>query len=487
MKEFKRFVFVCSIVLSLASCRNAVVSLEESIDLKAEALKQEILQAKDMTDFSGKVYYVSSTLGNDANNGLSPESAISSLAKVSELELDPGDAVLFKRGDIFRGHVKTKTGVIYAAYGKGDKPRLYGSPYNAAQEGKWTLTDKKDVWVYSHPLFNDVGTLVLDDTIAAFKVMLVRQDDGSTTHIETGTSFSGYLDLERDLDFYHDYKESGLIFLCSAENPANRFKSIELLEKGHVISAVNDVKIDNLTIMYGGSHGIGSATTRSLEVTNCVLGWIGGSIQGDALFGRRHPTRYGNAIEIYGGCGHFLVDHCWIFQVYDAGITHQFSSGGAQEIIQTDVTYSDNLVEDCVYAIEYFVGKAESDSVDRYMKDVLIEDNILRRAGNGWGSQRPDKETPAIIKSWGHWNKASDFIVRDNIFDHSTHNLLNVSASQVDWLPVFEGNTYVQNEGGKGGEMGVDNKSYPFDESFPSVLNELFGEENGRFNLASIL
>jgi len=467
------------LLLVSISCQKSPASVEEAIDLKAEALKQEILQAEDLTDFQGKVYYVSSSLGDDSNDGSSPDKAICSLSKVNELDLKNGDAVLFNRGDTFRGHVKTKAGVTYAAYGDGNKPFLFGSPFNAAQHGKWTLTEKENIWVYSEPLFKDVGTLVLDDAQAAFKVMLVKMDDGSTVHIETGAPFSGYMDLDRDLDFYHDYKETGLMYLCSQENPASRFHSIEVLEKGHVFSAVNDVKIDNLTIMYCGSHGIGSGTTSSLEVTNCVLGWIGGSIQGEALFGRRHPTRYGNAIEIYGGCGHYLVDHCWIYQVYDAGITHQFSSGGTQDIIQTDVTYKDNLVEDCVYAIEYFLGKADGDSVIRYMDNILMENNILRRAGYGWGSQRPDKETPAILKSWGSRNQASNFIVRNNIFDRSTHNLLNVSAEQKEWLPVFDGNTYAQKRGGMGGEMGVGNKPYPFDDKFPSVINELFQEKRG--------
>lgn len=470
-----------SLLLVVTACQNSPITVEDMIDGKAESLKEEILQSQDLRDFKGKVYYVSSSDGDDSRNGLAPENAIRTIDKVCELALESGDAVLFRRGDVFRGHVKTKAGVTYAAYGSGEKPRLYGSPCNAARQGHWTLTDKENVWVYSLPLFNDVGTLVLDDTQTAFKVMLVRQDDGSTAHIETGKPFSGYRELERDLDFYHDYKDSGLIYLCSKENPATRFHSIELLEKGHVFYAADDVRIDNLTIMYCGSHGIGSGTTRSLEVTNCVLGWIGGSIQGEALFGRRHPTRYGNAIEIYGGCGHFLVDHCWIYQVYDAGITHQFSSGGTADIIQKDVTYRDNLVEDCVYAIEYFLGKAENDSATRYMENVLIERNILRRSGYGWGSQRPDKETPAAIKSWGHWNNASDFFVRDNIFDRSTFNLLNVAADEAGWLPVFEGNTYVQDKGAKGGQMGVGNKPYPFDDDFPSVVSRLFREDKGTY------
>lgn len=471
---------ISTILLVAAAFQGSPARVEKMIDRKADALKKDILRAKDIKEFQGKVYYVSASDGDDSRDGLSPENAIRSIDRVCGLQLERGDAVLFKRGDTFRGHVRTRAGVTYAAYGRGEKPRIYGSPCNAAREGSWTRTGKENVWVYSMSISNDVGTLVLDDAQAAFKVMMVRHDDGSTTHIDTGAPFAGYMDLERDLDFYHDYKGTGLIYLCSRENPAERFHSIELLEKGHVFYATNDVRIDNLTIMYCGSHGIGSGTTTSLEVTNCVLGWIGGSIQGEALFGRNHPTRYGNAIEVYGGCDHFLVDHCWIYQAYDAGITHQY--GGPKDVVQKDITYSNNLVEDCVYAIEYFLGKGECDSAPRHMENVHIEGNVLRRAGYGWGRQRPDKETPAIIKSWRHWDKASGFIMRNNIFDRSTHYLLNISAGEAGWMPAFEGNTYVQEKGAQGCLTGMVVRSYPFNEDFPAAISEIFGEKKGRFS-----
>lgn len=452
------------------------------IDRKAEKLKKEILSSKSSVPAAHAIYYVSSSEGDDTNDGLSPEQPIQSLQKVNELSLHKGDAVLFRRGDLFRGCVRTQEGCTYSAYGKGPKPRLYGSPYNAAREGEWRETDKKNVWAYSLPLKQDVGTLVFDEGTegCAMKVMKVRHDDGSTTHIETGEPFAGYHDLHRDLDFWHDYQETGIVYLCSEKgNPSERFEDIELLVKTHIIYAKSGVTIDNLCLKYCGGHGIGAGTVTSLDVSYCELGWIGGSIQAENLFGRSHPTRYGNAIEIYGGCAHFSVDHCYIYQVYDAGITHQFSSGGTDDIVMENVIYTNNLVEDCVYAIEYFVGKPSDDNASRYMKNIRIADNILLRAGGGWGSQRPDKDTPALLKSWGHYNRASEFVIERNVFALSTHHLLNVAASSEEWLPRMEGNTYVQTLRGMGGQLGVGNRSYVYDTHFPQVVKELFGEAEG--------
>ena len=79
----------------------------------------EIRTSADTLDFSGTAYYVSNS-GSDENDGLSPETAWKTLKKVSDAEFNCNDAVLFCRGDIFRGSVNTRSGVSYGAYGEGD-------------------------------------------------------------------------------------------------------------------------------------------------------------------------------------------------------------------------------------------------------------------------------------------------------------------------------------------------------------------------------
>jgi parallel beta-helix repeat protein len=78
------------------------------------------------------IYYVAST-GSDINDGLSEASPLQSLAKVNTLLVRPGDAVLFSRGDTFRGRLLiNRSGtagkpVRYGAYGSGSKPVLSGA------------------------------------------------------------------------------------------------------------------------------------------------------------------------------------------------------------------------------------------------------------------------------------------------------------------------------------------------------------------------
>ena len=77
-------------------------------------------------------YYLSAN-GNDANSGRSADSPFQSLIKVSSLALQPGDAILLRRGDTFRGTLfirqsgSSASPITLDAYGSGDKPVIAGS------------------------------------------------------------------------------------------------------------------------------------------------------------------------------------------------------------------------------------------------------------------------------------------------------------------------------------------------------------------------
>lgn len=82
--------------------------------------------------FAQTTYYVAST-GNDANDGQSVQTPFQSLAKVNTLSLQPGDVVLFRRGDTFAGSLKIRQSgsankvIQFDVYGTGAKPLLTGS------------------------------------------------------------------------------------------------------------------------------------------------------------------------------------------------------------------------------------------------------------------------------------------------------------------------------------------------------------------------
>lgn len=447
------------------------------LDRQADEMRQKIQNTPTSVTCSGNAYYVAND-GDDAACG-SENAPWASLARVSNAELREGDAVFFKRGDLFRGSLAAKPGVTYSAYGVGEKPKLYGSPFNMADPQKWLLTDTPNVYRYDAVLTDDIGALVFDDGASwGIKVMKLRSNENDhCLNLETGEPFDSYRDLRHDLHFWHAYRENEekALYLCSKNgNPGERFQSIEFSPKGNLISATHGVTIDNLCLKYCGSHGVGSSTTHDLRVQNCEFGWIGGSIQGEALFGRLNPTRFGNGVEIYGGCQNFSVVDCLFYQIYDAAVTHQFNAGGKQTLME-NVLYARNLIETSTYSIEYFLSQVgDSGSM---MKNIVMEDNFCRLAGYGWGDQRPDKDTPAHIKGWTADNPANGFIIRRNIFDRSRYSLLQADCMDKGFEAVLENNTYIQYEGQLLGDFGtLPAKKYTFDENAEHILREVYGD-----------
>jgi hypothetical protein len=175
-----------------------------------------------------------------------------------------------------------------------------------------------------------------------------------------------------------------------------------------------------------------------------------------------------------------MVSNCYIYQIYDAAVTHQHQGDVQEPLIMRNVTYSNNLIEDCVYSVEYFLGR-EDTIQSHQMEEILVANNIMRRAGYGWGKQRPDKETPAHIKSWSHHtNNATNFVVANNIFDRSTRDLLNIAAAKSESMPTLANNTYIQHRGASAGSWGSEGVVYTFDDTVAKSLEELFGEKSGK-------
>jgi len=93
---------------------------------------------------AASTYYISSTSGNDNNDGQSSEKAWKSLSKISQKTtsqnpFQPGDSVLLKRGDRWNGQIRLQAigtaekPVTLGAYGQGQKPLLYGED----QQARW--------------------------------------------------------------------------------------------------------------------------------------------------------------------------------------------------------------------------------------------------------------------------------------------------------------------------------------------------------------
>ncbi|MBR6767142.1 MAG: hypothetical protein IKM02_04245 [Clostridia bacterium] len=474
--------------------------------------REEIRKTPDMLEISGNAYYVSNE-GCDRNDGKSPDKAWKSLERVSEAELKPGDGIFFRRGDLFRGSVDVKSGVSYGAYGTGEKPRLYGWDKNLADPDLWMVADEEhNIWKMREKIL-DPGTLVFNSGEAHSRKLIpsyikgkfVCRDDESREFIMAD-------EMTRDLDIFWYFDEilttvpskgmdfpvpemgenscGDLYIRCDRGNPGECFDSVEALPRRPMfrVGSHENVRIDNLCLKYIGLHGIAAGGyVKGLHVTNCEIGWIGGTIQHylgtDPNYpqgGRGTVTRFGNAVEIYGGCEDYLVSNCWIYQAYDAGITHQITTNGKKHTM-TGIRYLNNLIENCVYGIEYFLEMNNGDT-ESYMRDILMKDNFIRNSGYGWGQQRHNKDTPALIKGWSYVNAASDYRIENNIFDRCAYRMLHLVAQKQESCPRMMGNTYIQHRGGMLGQYGGNEYAEPeiilFDEDVNRAIREKLGDDS---------
>jgi hypothetical protein len=88
-------------------------------------------------------YYVSSSSGSDSNSGTSSSTAWKTIAHVNGQSFNPGDSILFKRGDVWNESLAPASSgssgnpITFDAYGTGAAPNLTG--YYAVPTTAWVL------------------------------------------------------------------------------------------------------------------------------------------------------------------------------------------------------------------------------------------------------------------------------------------------------------------------------------------------------------
>lgn len=351
----------------------------------------------------------------------------------------------------FSYHFSDFSGITYAAYGEGDKPVLYGSVENYAKAGYWEPSTKKNVWKLNLPLM-DAGIIVFNHGEAV------------------GDKKAGLLSVTENFDFYHNVTENTLYLYLDTGRPNQVYNDIEIGTKREIFrlnNGVSDVTIDNLCMKYTGNFCVaGTGFNENITVTNCEMGWIGGSYQNDGA-----TSRYGNAVQFWDDAYNAVVKDNWIYQVYDTGLTFQ----GSYYAVYDNVQFVDNLIEYCTMSIEFWNQQRQSyhNEKDGTMKNIKISGNICRFAGYGWGSMRPNQSVTCHIAGGVEYNYFIESMeISNNIFDMSTHAIMiwdsKGTADAYDKDIVIKNNTYYKEAGttekilsipGSDGQLSAENQS----------------------------
>ena len=91
-----------------------------------------------MIDSEAQVFYISSSQGNDLNDGLSIQTPFQSIDKLNTMQFSPGDTIYFKSGDYWEGMLwlkgsgSTTQPIVVDVYGGNNKPIINGFGYQAS-------------------------------------------------------------------------------------------------------------------------------------------------------------------------------------------------------------------------------------------------------------------------------------------------------------------------------------------------------------------
>ena len=152
---------------------------------------------------TGTTYYVDSKAGNDSNAGTAENKAFQTLNKVNELNLEPGDTVLLKKGSVFEDQAlkftKEDSGTAEApvkisTYGEGERPKI-----NTNGHGQWDLNYGTPLDNQNHKWKGKVSSSILieDTEYIEIEGLELTNDRKSATDTEKEKKYNDAYAMDR--------------------------------------------------------------------------------------------------------------------------------------------------------------------------------------------------------------------------------------------------------------------------------------------------
>ncbi len=202
-------------------------------------------------------YYVSNSIGNDTNDGLSPSTPWQSISKIASLTYETGDSVLLKKGDSWIGVSQyfNRSFVYIGAYGSGPFPKITNVQElpNVNIASNWTSVNS----IWECDLSASTTRLFLDDT------EVLR---GSLLSEVGVTDSEGYIPK-----WFHT---NGKIYIDHPTNPASTWNSIKGSQNYITFNVENSnqVTIEEIAFEGGTGPSLQLAGANNIIIQNCELG-----------------------------------------------------------------------------------------------------------------------------------------------------------------------------------------------------------------------
>jgi len=212
-------------------------------------------------------YYVDAKNGNDTNGGNSPESAWKSLEKINTFQFQPGDSILFKRGETWREQLNFPSSgtegrpIVLDAFGSGTLPILSGA--DAVPPAAWSASPTANIWQAN--VATEPNVVIFDGAKGSKQTALENLKQPTDWFWSAGTLFVAATG------------NPGLTFANSGVESGARPSAINLSGKSYIVVRNIQVSGANAAPYALGSNIWAIAPTRKgpppghLEISHCVV------------------------------------------------------------------------------------------------------------------------------------------------------------------------------------------------------------------------
>ncbi len=249
------------------------------------------------------IYYIDNQLGNNENDGLTPETP---KAHFSAITQEAGDTLLFKRGNFYREKLTTEKCVSYGAYGEGERP-VFCVSTDVSDPENWVETETKNVWRCVKPIFRSVGNFIFNEDECTAALRWTKEELS-----EQGDFWDSRYTQEKD-------PPPQELLMYSEGNPGEVYSHIEAASYAnrHCGDLKCGTSFEGLHFKNSGVHAL-AGQGDDITIRDCVFENIGGCAWSVPLH-----VRFGNAVEIWEKGNNITVENCYFKNVYDSCVTHQ--------------------------------------------------------------------------------------------------------------------------------------------------------------------
>ncbi len=333
-----------------------------------EAISQGVDEVKTKA-----TYYVSSSIGDDSNDGLSERSPKQHIYAIKEKK---NVRIRLNRGDVFFEQIIGYDNCIFEAYGNGERPALCGFKV-LRNKNAWEFDEQEKVWTInlaeetsftgclhgevSDDVINNVGFIYDPNSDKVYGRRVKKMEE-----ITERGSFCVSEKYKKEDIGEHTFST----LKWNLESDPRKIDNVCFSLFLTAIKRMHNTRIRNIAIV-GFNFGIVDCSGTVVE--NCTIDLIGGSV----AIGYPYWVRYGNGIEFsYNNCDN-LVRGCVISRTFDSGATIQTS--GAFSKSPKNIHFEYNKFYHCRQAFEYFLNS--SNDYSPQFIDCSFSNNVCYQMG----------------------------------------------------------------------------------------------------------